>query len=173
MTLCRDGNDICGATCRDGVAVDTVCRDAAQVCTPSQPSPLDGGANSLGDMWCNIAYSPGCAQYVLQWLANGDIREGNTNTPLSTTGTWQDGSAPGGDYEILLVVTGGSVPTTGPVNTWLSLGSTQTFVWDLCSPGDDFVTVHFTIRNASDPAEFAEYTWCFQLGVDTYCQQCP
>lgn len=35
--FCRNGIDMCGALCRDGVAVDDICRDAAVVCASVTP----------------------------------------------------------------------------------------------------------------------------------------
>ena len=118
MVWCRDGVDMCGSICRDGVMLDPICYDGQEMCAAvalegyatTRPTLIrDIQAPALNDANAQIRLGnttglpPACDPGGLH------VRNGGIDTFVQRTGT-------GGDN---LCTTGGSTAPSGPVGAYI------------------------------------------------------
>lgn len=85
-------------------------------------TPLPGGSAS------DVRVYPATASASLKANSDGTIvGTGNTS---SFSHRWFEGDFVASDYEVRLTLVGGQPPTSGTMNTWLSLSTNRTWTMD-------------------------------------------
>lgn len=121
---------------------------------------------------CAVADLPANAQFVIEFMPNGEVWLGtNTEPAAAQPQGWHDGTVSSSDYEIRLT-DGGYFVTALPSGVWHSLASAKAFQWDLAITGDFNVLATFEIREVATGTIVGTATFCQQIGIGVPCEAC-